>query len=769
MRKLLSLLATGFVVTTSCLNTNYVFDTINFSNHNFNVQSLAKNKIKPFLYLNTTNNNLQNQAFNNHKYQFLTNTFETKNYNSVLLKSIVYDHAKLKLTSSLSNLLNYDLKHDVNKTDTYLDKIDYLNMKSMISKDQKESIITDNLVFLNHFFNDQSLTFNPNGYIASRSSLANTNGQMQKNQTIFLVKDQKESLNTSFLTTNNNLSTEQKATLNISWSGVYLNTGNKALTDHILDILNSSSSYINAMTTFVQQHRLSLNANNNLKNGYIWDSWSNERMFKFLTEEEVEAESEAGGSSISSMAIPATESEELAAFKDRMLGVLDNIFKQNPREYLANKTYYWRLLYRSLDRFSKRYLGFDGKSASTSNQDPYEYDDNVPEPACAAQEAEDVGEFTEGLHGVEVDAAADIEEMVIEDVGSCLALENIPIVNIIISLALLALLAVGIYAIVKTIKDSYSWKVKTKDVQTKGNWTLKQIWFNKKTRLFRKLTNDEIQFNGHFFKPWFGKLQVKATAVKPLRTWAKKIDKQTKISPNLKKEYNLITGTNKKFNLIIDPNTLKQVVASANLPNPQYNVKQVLALNKLNLNNLNLSNETWIKLIKEIKHPYLKSKYAAVLNYENQKLTYSNIENNQTTDFVYQQTSYLKEMIVGNNNAQDVLLNSTQLKAVLNDLENVKNEWNNKINPRTKEVIVQGIKNSNKYNPYHYPSYVAWYYYNYFKKNFWVDANTNDATNIQFLTRIFTKFRLKQKHFTLKESLDLENNNSILDLSSNQF
>ena len=766
MKKLLSLLATGFVLTTSCLNTNYVFDTINFINRNFNVQSLEKNKIKPFLYTNTNNNNLQNQAFNNNKYQFLNNTFETKNYNSVLLKSIVYDHSKLKLTSSLSNLLNYDRKHNVDKTDTYLDKIDYLNMKSMISKDKKESIITDNLVFLNHYFNDQSLTFNPNGYITSRSSLTNTNGSNQKNQSVFLVKTPKTLLNTGFLTPNNNLPTEQKASLNISWSGVYLNTGNKALTDHVLGILNSSSSYINAMTTFVQKNSSTLNANNNLK-GYFWDSWSNEKMFKFLTEEEVGAESEVGGDSIES--IPEGLSEELDAFQNKMLGVLDNIFESNPQKFFANKTYYYRLLYRSLNRFTKRYLGYDGKSASSSSIDPYQNDDNVPQPAEAAQEAEDVGEFTETLHGVQVEAAADVEEVVEEAVGSCIAFENIPIFNIIFALALLGLIAFGIYILVHTLNSSYDWKVSTNKVKTKGKWTLKQIWFNKKTRMFRKLTNDEIQFNGHFFKPWFGQLQSKANAVKPLKIWAQKIDKKTTISPNLKKQYNLITGTNNKFNLIIDPNTLKQVVASANLPNPQYSVKQILAMNNLNYNNLNLSNATWIKLIKQIKHPYIKSNYAAVLNYQNQKLTYSNIKNNQTTNFAYQQSSYLKEMIIGNNNAQDILINSTQLKAILNDLENVKNEWNNKINPRNHKVIVKGIKNSNKYNPNHYQTFVAWYYYNYLKKNFWVDNNTNDETNIKFLTRIYTKFRLKQQHFTLKEALGLENNNSILDLSSNQF
>ena len=110
-----------------------------------------------------------------------------------------------------------------------------------------------------------------------------------------------------------------------------------------------------------------------------------------------------------------------------------------------------------------------------------------------------------------------------------------------------------------------------------------------------------------------------------------------------------------------------------------------------------------------------------------------------------------------------------QLQGILNDLEDVKREWNDVVDLKTKKVLIKGIENFNQYNPHHYHSYVTWYYYRYLKPDMWIDSHTNDAINIAFLKRIFTKLRIKSTKFTLKQALALKNNNKILDLSSRQF
>ena len=201
MKKLLSLLAIGFVLTASCLNTNYVFSTINFiSKVKSNLKTNLKRnqqKLNSLLYSNH-NNEFENSLVPN------SNGFELTNYNSVFLKSLAYDSTNLKLTSTLSNLINYDSKHHVSKTDIYLDKVDYLKMHSIVSKDKKETLIGNNLVFLNHFYNDQSVGFNPNGYIASRRSLLKTNSTDLKTQSVLVLQNLQKYVKDTLHTANNN-------------------------------------------------------------------------------------------------------------------------------------------------------------------------------------------------------------------------------------------------------------------------------------------------------------------------------------------------------------------------------------------------------------------------------------------------------------------------------------------------------------------------------------------------------------------------------------
>ena len=762
MKKILSLLTIGLLSSTNIFNSKAIIDTNNFISQ-FNSQFNSANK-KSHNFLFTNDNN----EFLPKEYANCNNNFELKNYNSVLLKSIAYDQKKLKLTSTLTNLINYDFKHHVSKTDTYLDKVDYLKMNSIISKNKKETLIGDNLAFLNHFFNDQSLIFNPNGYIASRRSLLTTNKLSNQQQSVFIAKNSKNSF------FNNNYGLNQAGEnlkLSISWSGIYFTTDHKILTHYILNILNGSASYINSITKLYKRvtghHSLLSNGNN-----YFWDSWDNEKLYQYLVEEETAAQSEGNAATYAALKTSLDNPEaieELDAFKDRINGLIDDLSIEKP--YLIPR--YAKLIdqqYKALTRYAKENLGYDSKASTSKRFDPNWKDDS--EKVGDADLAESEADLNAADQEVLVDGTNLIEEFTLidgEEAGEALAAAaDVPILRWVVAIVVAIITIIAIVVIPIELTKIHNWKMKISPFHPSGPWTLKQIWFNRKTRLFRRLNSTQIQFTAHCYKPWIGKIQSKIVATRPLKMYPKYIAHKIKISPNLHKTYNLITGTNNNFNFVVNPTTLKQLIASSYLPNPQYSVKQVLALNKLNYNNLNLSNDTWIKLIKEIKHPYVNFKYAAILNYQNQKLTYSNIKQNQTTNFVYNQSNYLQEILVGNNNQENLLLNSRQLTKLLNDLENVKNEWNDRLKNQPK-LTIHGIKNSSYYNPDHYTNYVAWYYYHFLKPDIWVDSNSVDATNIKFLTRIFKKLRLNATKLTMKQSLALMNNNSIINLSSKQF
>ena len=780
MKKLLFLLSTGLVFATSCLNTNNVFSTINFiakvkSNLKTNLKT-NQDKLNSLLYTNS-NNEFENSLVPN------SNGFELKNYNSVFLKSLAYDHSNLKLTSKLSNLMNYDFKHHVAKTDTYLDKVDYLKMNNIVSKDKKETLINHNLTFLNHFFNNQSVGFNPNGYIVSRRTLLSTNNAKPKAQGVLILKNLQKYVKTSFTQTNNNqlLQDKEVPKLSIGWSGVYFTTNHKILTNYFLNILNTSASYINAITSTFQHFAGSASLKNtNASNGFFWSSWSNERLFKYAVSYKSITQNEVSTSMVDDIEDSLSDQDlaEFTAFRQRIFYAFAEYKYQHP-ELGEHFTTYRRVMNKALTRYAKENLGYKNDDAQEQAFDP-NYNQKRELNKIDEETAEDLEAYENGATTTEGELGADAGEIATEATGVDLPLiaqgaeataacANVPILGIIIAIIVI-LVIVGITLLVKSAIDKmHDWKLNNTKIHPRGAWNLKQLWFNQKTRMFRKLTSDEIQFNGHFFKPWFGKIQFHVNATKPIDVLPKYLNKKISISPNLHKTYNLITGTNNNFNFVVDAATLKQIVASSYLPNPQYSINQVLAKNNLNLSNLNLSNQTWIKLIKQIKHPYVNRNYAAVLNFVNQKLAYCNIKANTTTNFPYQDSSYLQEMITGDKNAQDFIVNNQQITGILNDLVNVKNEWTNQVDVQTKKVIVPGIKESIQYNPDHYTSFVTWYYYHFLKPKLWVDSNTDDAINIAFLTRIFTKFRLKRTKMTFKQELNLENMNEIMDLSSRQF
>jgi len=773
MKKLLFLLTTGLVFTTSCLNTKYVFSTINFI---LKVKSNVKTNLK------TRENKLNSLLYSNHNNEFEdswvpnSNSFELKNYNSVFLKSLAYDQTNLKLTSTLPNLINYDLKHHLAKTDLYLDKVDYLKMQSLASKDKKETLIGNNLVFLNHFFNDQGLTFNPNGHVISRRSLL-SNTVSNQHQSIIVAKNNLKKLNNNYFRQQRN-STNQKNSvpkISIDWGGIYFTTDHKILTHRVLNILNGSASFINAITKFGKSaplhDRLSTN---NLNAPYGWDSWTNEQIYEYLVADETAAQSDSNFSFQALLdGLPNRWAvAELKTFKNRLWRYVDELIKENPslsKEYSKMSD----AVRNATTRYAKERLGFRNQESAAEAErfDPENQEAESSDNPDLSESADDIVAVNEESSSDAASVVAQAEDIAVAEeqvIETAAAAEGIPLIRWVVA-AIVAIAAAAIPLIITlTLKKLYHWKLKNPKFPTKGPWTLKQIWFNKKTRLFNKLTSDEIQYNGHFFKPWFGKIKSKIFAVKPVHVLSKYITHDARVSINLHKTYNLITGTNNKFNLIVNPATLKQLVASSYLPNPQYSVKKVLAMNHLNLSNLNLSNNTWIKLIKKIKHPYVNRNYAPILSYDNQKLIYSNIKKNDTTNFAYHHTNYLQQMIIGNHNRQDLLANSTQITSILNDLENIKNDWND-TNSKNPNLTLKGIKNSNYYNPDHYASYVAWYYYHFLKPNMWIDSDIDDATNIKFLSRIFTKLRMKSSSFTLKQSLGLINTNSIIDLSSEQF
>jgi len=777
MKILLSIFSINVIFSTSIINTNLVFKTNNLF-INLKTKLKLKNTSLSFLYQDQPNNKITKKFFKNSKFPYLANDPETSYFNDVLLKSIAYDKTSLKLTSSINNLNNYDLKHHESKIDTYLDVQDYSKMIAIKNKNQQNSIIDYNLAFLNHFFNNNALNFNPNGFIISRSKLLSANAKNLKvnNQSVITLNTntRQNSLN-SFLK-NFKDSKNDGFSLNVSWSGINFESGSKLLTQNILHNLNASAAMTNLLTLGFQNGKASLNSKNKL-NEEPWDAWSFGKMINYLFSNRSAMQSEFEYPDVQYLFTKQFGDQEFIQFEEKLNEAFADLMKVNPYE---NSTYA-TIVKQAMIRFGKEKLGYDpekdllgndrtwfgGNTSKKAQKNLDTFDENADETSVdtTIDANDDVAMMleTEGADSLASQIAQDASEAGAAAVG-------VPIIGWIIQIIILTLsIAIPIFISIE-LKKVNNWKINIGNLSPKGAWSLGKLRFDKKTRLFRQIKSSQIQFQGQFFKPWFGKVNQKVVDFKPLHA----ISPNKKTIPNLcadlQNQYNLLSGSNNNFNLIVNPTTWKQMVAAANMPNPQFSVKQILAKNNVNSNNLYLSNQNWVDLIKQIKNPALNQNYAGDFKFQNSKLSYSNLTKNHQSNFKYQSNFNLKEMIVGNSNSEDFLVNHKQLKFLLTGLNYVKTRWNDsKAISKEGKPLLSGIKNSIKYNPKNYKDFTTWYYYSELKPYIWVDTNTSDQENINFIKRIFDKVQSKKFKLSFKKELNLVNNNSILDLSSTQF
>jgi len=778
MKFLLSIFSISCLFVSSYLNTNLVFQTNNLVTK---LKTKLKTKKTPlsFLYQNQPNNKITKQFLKNSKFPYLANSAETSYFNDVLLKSIAYDKTSLKLTSSLANLKNYDLKHHENKIDTYLDVQDYSKMLAIKNKKNSNSIIKYNLEFLNHFFNNNALKFNPNGFVISRHKLLSASAKNLKvhNQNIFQlnIKKNQNYLN-SFLRNNN--SNSNGFSFNLSWSGVNFEAGSRLLTHNILHQINAASAFTNLFTLGFQNGKTSLNSTNKL-NGIEepWNAWEFWKTTDYIFSSNTDIWNQAEYPEIKNLFAARFSRAEFEQFEEKLSDAFTELIKINPYE----SRNFTSIIHKAMVRFGKQRLGYKSKY-DPINDNPNRFGNSVPKQA-----QDELNTFDENAAGSSADVTSDVDSGVAEvleaqgagevanEVASGMAeagaaANGVPIIGWIIGI-IITILSVTISIVIsQEMKKVSNWNINIGNLTPKGPWSLNNLIFNKKTRLFRKLNSSQIQFNGKFFKPWFGKVTHKVFDFKPLH--ALKANKKTTKTPSidLQNQYNLLSGTNNNFNLIVNPTTWKQMVAAANMSNSQFSIKEILAKNNLDSNNLYLSNQNWVDLIKQVKNPALNQNYAADFKFKDSKLSYSNLTKNHKSNFKYNNNFNLKEMIVGNNKTQDFLINHKQLKFLLTGLNYLKSRWNNsKALNKEGKPIVPGLKYSIQYNPKGYKNFITWYYYYQLKPYIWVDSNSCDQVNIAFLKRIFKKIESNKFKLSFKQGLNLINNNSILDLSSSQF
>jgi len=780
MKFLLSIFSISNVLGASILNTNLVFQTNNLIT-NLKTKLKTKKTVLSFLYQDQLNNKLTKKFFLNSKFPYLTHSSETSYFNDVLLKSIAYDKTSLKLTSSLANLNNYDLKHHENKIDTYLDKQDYSKMLAIKDKNQQNSIIDYNLAFLNHFFNNNALKFNPNGFIISRSKLLSANAKNLKvnNQSVITLNTNKNQNCLNSFKKNFKDSTNKDFSLNVSWSGIHFDSGSKLLTQNILHLLNASAAMTNLVTLGFQNSKAGLFSTNKLKTGidYPFDSWDFDKTLDYVFSHRSTMQSEAEYPEIRTLFSSNFNKAEFDEFEVKLESTLTSLCRRNP--FVFEMKAYSSYLKRCMVRFGKEKLGYDTQNNPMNEG---EFSGNVPKQA-----QEELNTFNENAAGTSADATSDVDAGVAEvleaqgasDVASEVAqgmaeagstLGGVPVIGWIIGAILLILSVTIPIVITQELKKINNWKINIGNLTPKGPWSLNNLRFDKKTRLFRELKSSQIQFSGQYFKPWFGKIIHKVVDFKPLHDFSPNKKPKPTPSIDLQNQYNLLTGSNNNFNLIVNPTTWKQMVAAANMPSAQFSVKEVLAKNNVNNNNLYLSNQDWVNLIRQVKNPALNQNFAGDFKFQNSKLSYSNLTKNHQSNFKYQSNFNLKEMIVGNNSSQDFLVNHKQFHFLMNGLNYLKMRWNDsKAQTKTGKPLLPGIKNSIQYNPNGYKDFITWYYYYQLKPYIWVDSNTSNQANIAFLKRIFNKIQSNKNKLSFMQGINLVNNNSILDFSSSQF
>jgi len=779
MKFLLSIFSVGCLFASSYLNTNLVFQTNNLVTK---LKTKLKTKKAPlsFLYQDQPNNKLTKKFLKNSKFSYLANSVETNYFNDVLLKSIAYDKTSLKLTSSLVNLKNYDLKHHENKIDTYLDIQDYSKMLAIKNKNQQNSIIAYNLAFLNHFFNNNALKFNPNGFIISRNKLLSASFKNLKvqNQSIFQLNTKTKQNSLNGVLKKFNASKNNDFSLNVSWSGINFDSGSKLLTQQILHTLNASASLANLITLGFQNSKHTLKSTNKLNgiNG-PWNPFEFSKEINYLLEQRTLMQNVSEYPEIKSYFSARFSEAEFEQMEQKFSKILYNLYDEDP----YNTPGYARVVRKAMIRWGKSKLGYSNEK-NPLNDDVSKFSNDVPKQA-----QDELNTFNENAAESSADVTSDVDAGVAEvletqgagEVASEVAngmaeagaaCQGVPIIGWIIGLIILAITVTISVVISQQLKKVNNWNINVGNLTPKGPWNLKNLRFDKKTRLFKELNSSQIQFSGQYFKPWFGKVSHKIFNFKPLHALTP--NKKTKTTPSidLQNQYNLLSGSNNNFNLIVNPTTWKQMVAAANMPSAQFSVKQVLAKNNVNSNNLYLSNQNWVDLIKQVKNPALNQNYAGDFKFKDSKLSYSNLTNNHQSNFKYSDNFNLKEMIVGNNKTQDFLVNHKQFKFLITGLSYLKTRWNDsKTQTKTGKPLIPGIKNSIQYNPKGYKDFITWYYYCQLKPYIWVDSNSSDQVNIAFLKRIFKKIESNKFKLSFKQGLNLVNNNSILDLSSSQF
>jgi len=779
MKFLLSIFSVSCLFASSYLNTNLVFQTNNLVT---NLKTKLKTKKAPlsFLYQNNSKNKLTKKFLANSKFSYLANDLESSYFNDVLLKSIAYDKTSLKLTSSIANLKNYALKHHENKIDTYLDIQDYSKMLSIKNKKNSNSIIAYNLAFLNHFFNNKSLKFNPNGFIISRSKLLSASAKNLKvqNQSIFQLNTKTKQNSLNGILKKFNASKNNDFSLNVSWSGINFDSGSKLLTQQILHNLNASATLTNLITLGFQNGKKSLKSTNKL-NGIDgpWSPFDFMDEINYLFGQRTWIQNSAEYPEVKSLFSQQFDQAEFEQMEQKFNQVLYNLYETDPYKTRG----YAQIIRKAMVRFGKEKLSFNTEK-DPLNGNLSKFSNDVPKQA-----QDDLNTFNENAAGTSTDVTSDVDAGVAEvleaqgagDVASEVAsgmaeagaaCQGVPIIGWIIGLIILAITITISVVISQQLKKINNWNINVGNLTPKGPWSLNNLRFDKKTRLFKEINSSQIQFSGQYFKPWFGKVTHKIFNFKPLHALTPNKKTKTMPSIDLQNQYNLLSGNNNNFNLIVNPTTWKQMIAAANMPSAQFSVKEILAKNNVNSNNLYLSNQNWVDLIKQVKNPALNQNYAGDFKFKDSKLSYSNLTSNHQSNFKYSDNFNLKEMIVGNNKTQDFLINHKQLKFLINGLNYLKNRWNNSkaLNKQGKPLFL-GIKNSIQYNPKGYKDFITWYYYYQLKPYIWVDSNSCDQVNIAFLKRIFNKLKSNKFKLSFKQGLNLVNNNSILDLSSSQF
>jgi len=780
MKFLLSLFSISVVFVTSILNTNLVFQTNNFVT-NLKSKLKTKNTSLSFLYQDQPNNKLTKQFLANSNFPYLANNAESSYFNDVLLKSIAYDKSTLKLTSSKANLNNYDLVHHESKIDTYLDQQDYLKMMAIKTKDQQNSIIDYNLAFLNHFFNNNALTFNPNGFIIPRSKLLSANAKNLKvnNQSVICLNTKTKQNSLNSFSKNFKDSTNKDFSLDVSWSGINFDTGSKLLTQSILHSLNASSAMTNLITLAFQSVKNKFNQKNKLNSidVGVTDPWKLYDAIRYLTDKETFFQNASEYPEVKDSFIDKFSEDEFETMEGNFENVLMKLTGREPFDSQTDL----QLIQKAMVRYGKEKLGYNNEN-NPVNEDEGQLEGDVPKQAqddlntfnenAAESSADTTADADAGVANVlESEGAGEVANEVASGMAEAgAAADGVPIIGWIIGLIIIAITVTISVVVSLELKKVNNWNINIGNLTPKGPWSLNKLMFDQKTRMFRFLNSSQIQFSGQFFKPWFGKVTHKVSDFKPLHKLSP--NKKTKPTPSvdLQNQYNLLSGTNNNFNLIVNPSTWKQMVASANMPNPQFSVKQILAKNNVNNNNLYLSNQNWVDLIRQVKDPALNQNYAGDFKFKDSKLSYSNLTKNHQSNFKYQSNFNLKEMIVGNNNSQDFLVNHKQFKFLINGLNYLKSRWNDsKAQTKKGKPLLPGIKNSIQYNPKNYKDFITWYYYCQLKPYIWVDSNTSDQVNIAFLKKIFNRVESYKNKSSFLQGLNLVNNNSILDLSSSQF